>query len=71
MTAVAPIAERATRYPELTVSGSPTAMGEQIGEALREYIRGFDAIALDRVRKTMDVSTERTLDVARRCSQDA
>ena len=58
---------RATRYPELTVSGSYLQMGEQIGEALREQIRGFDAIALDRVRKITDVSQERALEVARHC----
>jgi isopenicillin-N N-acyltransferase-like protein len=70
MTSTAPIAERATRYPELTVAGSPTTMGEQIGEALREYVRGFDAIALQRVQKTMDVSRERAEEVARRCIDD-
>lgn len=59
-----------TRYPELTVSGSPRQMGEQIGEALREEIRGFDAIALDRVRKSVDVSRARALTVARRCIDD-
>lgn len=60
-----------TRYPELTVAGPPGSMGEQIGEALREQIRGFDAIALDRVRLGMDVSTERALEVAHRCVDDA
>lgn len=59
-----------TRYPEVTVSGTPRAMGEQIGEALREQIRGFDAIALDRVRKTMDVSLDNALSLARRCIED-
>ncbi len=61
---------RPTRYPELTVAGSPRQMGEQIGEALREQIRGFDAIALERVRKIMDVSLEQALIVARRCLDD-
>jgi isopenicillin-N N-acyltransferase like protein len=61
---------RPTRYPELTVAGSPRQMGEQIGEALREQIRGFDAIALERVRKTMDVSRDRALAVASRCIVD-
>jgi isopenicillin-N N-acyltransferase-like protein len=59
-----------SRYPELTVSGSSRQMGEQIGEALREQIHGFDAIALERVRKTMDVSRQRALAVARRCTED-
>jgi isopenicillin-N N-acyltransferase-like protein len=61
---------RATRYPEVTVAGSPQQMGEQIGEALREEIRGFDDIALERVRKTMNVSLEAALIVARRCIDD-
>ena len=59
-----------SRYPEVTVSGSPRQMGEQIGEALREQIRGFDAVALERVRKTVHVSRERALGVARRCIDD-
>lgn len=59
-----------TRYDEVTVSGNPRQMGEQIGEALREQIRGFDAIGLARVQKTMDVSREKALAVARRCIED-
>jgi isopenicillin-N N-acyltransferase-like protein len=59
-----------TRYAEVTVAGTPRQMGEQIGEALREQIRGFDAIALERVRKTVDVSPERALNMARRCIDD-
>jgi isopenicillin-N N-acyltransferase-like protein len=58
------------RYPEITVSGSPRRMGEQIGEALCEQIRGFDAVALERLRKTVDVSREQALMVARRCIDD-
>lgn len=48
----------ATRYPELNVSGSPRQLGEQIGEALREQLRGFCGIALERVRKTTRISRE-------------
>ena len=70
MTATAPAAAAATRYPELTVAGPPAAMGEQIGEALGEQIRGFDAIALERVRLSVDVSRERALQVAGRCVED-
>ncbi|MBT5055747.1 MAG: peptidase C45 [Gemmatimonadetes bacterium] len=53
-----------TRYRELTVSGSPREMGEQIGEGLREEIRNFDAIAMDRTRKAISISDEAALAVA-------
>lgn len=53
-----------TRYPELTVQGKPRQLGEQIGEALRETIRGFCDIALERVRKTTRISREAALRVA-------
>lgn len=49
------------RYPEVSVSGSPIQMGEQIGESCREAIRGFAEIAIDRVRKTVNVSRESAL----------
>lgn len=61
------VTSRPNRYPELTVTGSPRAMGEQIGEALREKIREFDAIALERLRKTFEVSRDFAFAVARRC----
>ena len=48
-----------TRYPELTVSGSPRNIGRQIGDAARDQIRSFCEIALSRVNKTMRVSAER------------
>jgi isopenicillin-N N-acyltransferase like protein len=48
-----------TRYPEFTVSGHPRHLGQQIGEAAREQVRGFCEIALDRVNKTMNVSADR------------
>jgi isopenicillin-N N-acyltransferase like protein len=53
-----------TRYPELTVSGSPRELGLQIGEALREQLRGFCHIALDRVHKTTRISRDAALRVA-------
>ncbi|NKB70610.1 MAG: peptidase C45 [Candidatus Latescibacteria bacterium] len=56
---------QATRYREIEVGGEPFAMGQQIGEAAREEIRGFAAIALERVNKTMRVSPERVAEVAR------
>jgi isopenicillin-N N-acyltransferase-like protein len=56
---------RPTRYREIEVSGPPRELGRQIGEAAREAIRGFAAIALDRVNKTMRVSRDAALSVAR------
>ena len=54
-----------TRYREIEVGGEPFAMGQQMGEAAREEMRGFAAIALERVNKTIRVSPERALEVAR------
>ena len=45
-----------TRYPEITVSGSPRELGRQIGEAAGDRIRGFCDIALERVNKTANVN---------------
>ncbi len=59
------VAER--RYPEVEVAGTPYEMGEQLGEAARELIRGFAACALERVRVTAPVSGEAALDVAHSC----
>jgi len=56
-----------TRYREIEVAGTPTQMGEQLGEAAREEIRGFDAVALERVTKTTAVSRERALEAAAAC----
>ena len=42
-----------TRYRQIEVSGPPRELGRQIGEAAREEIRGFAAIALERVNKTV------------------
>ncbi len=53
------------RYREVIVHGSPFEMGRQIGEAAREEIRGFTAIALERVNKTIDISKSRAQSVAR------
>lgn len=44
------------RYREITVSGSFEAMGQQIGEAAREEIRGFVAMAYARISATIRVS---------------
>ena len=53
-----------TRYREVEVSGAPREMGRQIGEAAREEMRGFTAIALDRVNKTVRVSREKAMGIA-------
>lgn len=55
-----------TRYPEITVSGSPRELGRQIGEAAREWIRGFCAVAMDRVNITVRIDRAAALDVAAR-----
>jgi isopenicillin-N N-acyltransferase-like protein len=55
-----------TRYREIVVSGTPREMGRQIGETARDEIRGFVAIALERVNKTVSVSHSRAMDVAER-----
>lgn len=56
-----------TRYREIEVAGTAARMGEQLGEAAREEIRGFDAVALERVNKTTAVSRERALETATAC----
>ena len=61
----------AKRYREIEVAGSPRAMGEQIGEAARDEIQGFCAIALERVRKTTPVSHEHAFHVARSSGEHA
>jgi len=58
-----------TRYREIEVTGSPREMGEQIGEAAREEIRGFCEIAMRHVHKTTTVSRETAVDVARRSAE--
>lgn len=52
------------RFPELCVSGTPYEIGRQIGEGAREQIRGFCAMALERVNKTVAVSRSSAYRVA-------
>ena len=52
------------RYPEIEVCGSPRQMGQQIGDAVGEQVRGFCEIALERVRRTVDVSPARAQSIA-------
>lgn len=53
------------RYREVEVVGSPFEMGQQLGEAAREEVRGFAYVALERVNKTVAISREAALEVAR------
>ena len=57
----------ATRYREVEVSGSYFEMGRQIGEAARDEIRGFNAIAMERVNKTIVICKEKALATAAAC----
>lgn len=59
------------RYREISVSGPPRELGRQIGEAAREEIRAFCAVALERVNKTVKISRERAFDIARRSGEFA
>jgi len=54
-----------TRYQEIDISGSPRELGQQLGEAAGEQIRGFCAIALERVNRTVAITPAQALDVAR------
>ena len=53
------------RYREIEVVGSPFEMGQQLGEAAREEVRGFADVALERVNKTVAISRESAFEVAR------
>jgi isopenicillin-N N-acyltransferase-like protein len=59
------------RYREIEVSGLPRELGRQLGEAAREEIRGFCEIALRHVRKTVSISLDKALEVARRSAEFA
>lgn len=60
-----------TRYREIAVTGSPREMGQQLGEAARDEIRGFAQIALERVNKTVRVSRERAMSISARSAEFA
>ena len=55
------------RYREIEVFGTPREMGRQLGEAAREEIRGFVAIAVERVNKTVSITREQALATASAC----
>ena len=46
------------RYPEVEVSGSPRTMGQQIGEAAGEAVRGFCQVALEHINRSVKVSPQ-------------
>ena len=54
-------------YRQLEVSGSPKEMGHGIGEAAREEIRGFSAVAWERANLSTPIPREAAMDVARAC----
>jgi isopenicillin-N N-acyltransferase-like protein len=45
-----------SRYPELTVRGTPREMGRQIGDAVGDLVRGFCDEALSAINKTVSIS---------------
>ena len=57
-----------SRFPELTVAGTPINMGRQIGEHFRSQIVELSDLVLDRFNKgtTQQISGERAKEVARR-----
>lgn len=55
------------RYRQIEVSGTPRNLGLQLGEAARDEIRGFAAVAMERVNKTIAISRKAALDQARAC----
>jgi isopenicillin-N N-acyltransferase-like protein len=53
------------RYLQIEVAGTPRELGRQLGEAAGEQIRGFCAIAMERVNKTVAISKASAMAVAR------
>lgn len=48
----------ASRYPELTVRGTPRDMGRQIGDAVGDLVRGFCDEALYSINKTFSIDRD-------------
>jgi isopenicillin-N N-acyltransferase-like protein len=46
------VSTRTTRFPEFSVSGSPTEIGIAIGEQFRDTIRGLSELVLDRFNRS-------------------
>ncbi len=55
------------RYRQLEVSGSPREMGHAIGEAAREEIQGFSAVAWERVNLSTPIPRDEAMEIARTC----
>ncbi len=55
------------RYREIVVEGTPKELGRQIGEAARDEVRGFCQVALARVQRTVDISSEKAMSIANKC----
>jgi isopenicillin-N N-acyltransferase-like protein len=53
------------RYRTIDVSGRPRALGRQLGEAAGEEIRAFAAVAMECVNRTVRISRDAALQVAR------
>ncbi|MDP6507270.1 MAG: C45 family autoproteolytic acyltransferase/hydrolase, partial [Planctomycetota bacterium] len=53
-----------SRYREVEASGHPRELGQAVGEAARNEIRGFSEIALERVNLTVNISSEKAMEVA-------
>lgn len=60
-----------TRYREIEVAGEPKELGQQIGEALREEIRGFSESAMESVHRTVQITKDRATEIARESTQFA
>ncbi len=60
--------DNTTRFPELTVSGSPTEMGRAIGESFRDQIVELSELVLERFNmgSSRAIAWEQAEDVARR-----
>lgn len=54
-----------TRYIEVDVAGTPKELGRQVGDAIGEQIRGFCAVAMDRVNLMVAITRDTALNVAR------
>ena len=55
-----------SRYPEIAVAGPPREMGRQLGEVARDAIRGFCAVAMDRVNVTVRIDRAAAMDISAR-----
>ena len=53
-----------SRYREIEARGHPRELGQAVGEAARNEISGFSEIALERVNLTVNVSSEKAMEVA-------